>query len=596
MADMPSPEGTRAAAIAQIDEWLRHHAAVPLKADTLSRWSAKSFTHGWRLTVESSAGSIRLDLLIDARFPRSAPRVAWVDAPPFPSLPHVEADGLLCTLSEADEINRHFPLGLLKFVLANASSVIEQGLSGENQDDFRTEFQSYWNPLAERGDLVSLLDPSGPSRPIVVWRGRKLTVVAETQKQLRQWMANCLGKKSVAASRIEVGILVWLDRPMLPNEYPNTISELRRVLDGADADAGKLLDGLISHEVHRSLILIGADTGDGACFAGVDLQYSGGGLPSWTPLTKGFRAGRTPGWLVAARRSKDRPLRNAVERADAWWIHGRDANADLIDLQPAVVGVVGCGSLGSPVARLLAQAGVGTQRLFDGDIMKWPNTGRHALGAQAVQQNKATALSARLKRDFPHLEFEGTPSSWQSASEKNATSLAACDLIISTIGSWAHEGELNDWIRGLNRKVPVLFGWSEPHACAGQAVVVGPGSGCLGCGLTDYGQPLFSVTNFPDETLLREPACGAFFQPYGATQINLVATLVADLALDFLCERAAIGVHRLVAGRASLVEAAGGELTEEWIELSGHRRSGGNFEERSWGPRKSCAVCGGTGC
>lgn len=57
---------------------------------------------------------------------------------------------------------------------------------------------------------------------------------------------------------------------------------------------------------------------------------------------------------------------------------------------------MGCGSLGSPVAIALAQAGVGRLTLIDYDHLKWANIGRHPLGAASVDDEKAKAVAESL--------------------------------------------------------------------------------------------------------------------------------------------------------------------------------------------------------
>src|SRR4051812_39736412 len=73
------------------------------------------------------------------------------------------------------------------------------------------------------------------------------------------------------------------------------------------------------------------------------------------------------------------------------------------------VTVLGCGSVGAPVAVALAQAGVGRINLVDHDALAWANVGRHPLGAPSLGRNKAEALAAKLRSDFPHATFEAFP-------------------------------------------------------------------------------------------------------------------------------------------------------------------------------------------
>ena len=42
---------------------------------------------------------------------------------------------------------------------------------------------------------------------------------------------------------------------------------------------------------------------------------------------------------------------------------------------------------------------------------------------------------------------------------------------------------------------PILYTWTEPHACAGHAVVIFSSGACFQCGLSIYGDSKLKVTD-----------------------------------------------------------------------------------------------------
>lgn len=85
--------------------------------------------------------------------------------------------------------------------------------------------------------------------------------------------------------------------------------------------------------------------------------------------------------------------RHNVDRADHAWIHGRDVDAGPLSLADKRVVILGCGSIGSPVAKLLATAGVGKLTFVDPEFLTWSNVGRHYLECfpqVSVEKTKAT--------------------------------------------------------------------------------------------------------------------------------------------------------------------------------------------------------------
>jgi len=242
---------------------------------------------------------------------------------------------------------------------------------------------------------------------------------------------------------------------------------------------------------------------------------------------------------------------------------------------------------------MLAEAGVGRLVLVDPDDLEWPNVGRHALGAACVGCNKAKALADRIKSDYPHIKsVVARNHRWQDVAEHEPALLTDSDLIVSAMGSWSAEGALNEWHLRSGRRQPVVYGWTESHACAGHAVAIAAAGGCFQCGLTATGSPLLQVTRWPGGMALqREPACGAAFQPNGPTELAHVVALVTELALDCVLSGVTVSTHRIWAGRLSLLESVGGQWSVEWTALAANRLQGGFIEEQLWPHDTACAEC-----
>lgn len=595
MAEAPAARLDRAAAVEALDQWLAANlCARPLGQDDVRRWKTKRFTHGWRLPEVDAGKCVQLELYIDDRYPWSPPRVCWADAMPFPSLPHVESDGLICTLPAAESFNPLQPVSVAKKVLSNAAKILEDGFQSVNENDFIEEFETYWVPTCLKPLVVSLLDPSGPSRMVCIWRGSDAILVADRKDDLVSWLRNRYGDRDSRKARTEVGALIWLHQLPPPSDYPTSVADIQAIAERGDSNGRTMLARALALRQERPLIVFGSAVNGAASFAAIELmpppkRQKGGAL------APGFRPGKEPSKLMSASRASHRVQRRAVDRADPLWVHGRDANLSLVDLLAAKIVVIGCGSLGAPVASLLARAGAGTIHLIDPQTLSWANIGRHILGSRYVRFNKALSTQVELARSFPSLSFTGHGQSWQQVAADSPALFSESDLIISTIGEWSHEAELNTWMQSKGNRSPVLYGWSEPLAAGGQAAIVGPGSGCLACGLDEFGGPQIKIATFPGETLRREAACGSWFQPYGAAQIMAVGVMVADLAVDYICGRAGIGSHRLVAAPARVIEREGGSLTSDWVARSGGRTSGGNLEEAIWAARPSCPSCSGHG-
>ena len=110
-------------------------------------------------------------------------------------------------------------------------------------------------------------------------------------------------------------------------------------------------------------------------------------------------------------------------------------DTDHVELGTRLVAIVGCGSLGSKVATMLARAGVKRFLLVDDDIMFPDNFVRHDLDWRDVGTHKADSVAARIQLVNPTAECEkrkhrlgGQESS--GSIEALIGRLAACDLIV----------------------------------------------------------------------------------------------------------------------------------------------------------------------
>jgi molybdopterin/thiamine biosynthesis adenylyltransferase len=241
---------------------------------------------------------------------------------------------------------------------------------------------------------------------------------------------------------------------------------------------------------------------------------------------------------------------------------------------------------------MLAMAGVGRVLLVDNEELTWANVGRHVLGAESVGKNKAKSLADQLQKSYPHSQIDGFDMALEEFAETNSNLVRECHLIISATANWESENILN--LRQVREEItqPIMYVWTEPHACAGHAVHVAPGGPCFRCGFDPSGRPKLELTVWPsDKRQQREPACGAAFQPYGPVELMGTISAGASLALDSLLGKLHSATHRIWAGPQTQLLEAGGNWSEEWLKKHADRAEGGFQERQNWPGDSDCPVC-----
>lgn len=554
----------------------------------------------WRISVVFSDGvTRRIDLVAGAQFPATPVRTALVDHPESMTWPHVESDGILCLLPNLAEWDPDDPSEVAMNLLNRSVRLVEELLEGSIVErDFRQEFVTYWGyRVHSQGEnLFSLVGPEPPSRVVRVWRGKGLEVVGEDEDAIAEWVRHRFGHRTPV--KTEAAAFLWLNAPLIPAEYPETAADLYHLAERIDDEAIAVLEQAAKGEPDEVLALLGAIGRGGAASIGVKAlnpkRRKGRPRAPDEPLSIGFRPGHTPEPLLLGRFFGALPvIRTLVQRADPDWVHGRGKDARTCRLLDATVVVIGCGSVGAPVACALAQAGVGRLVLVDPESLTWPNVGRHPLGATAMGRNKAEALAERLQADFPHLNVEHRACGLHQLIVHNEDLFAAADMIVAATGNWVAESALNRWHVRQGRARPIVYGWTEAHACAGHAVAIGQREGCLQCHIGRTGAPEFTAVEWPDGGGIaqEEPACGAHYQPYGPVELAYVNAMIAEVALDCLLDPPAQSFSRVFVASQRRIMSLGGQLSEGWCSAFGEVEEGVRTVDRSW-LSASCSACG----
>lgn len=114
---------------------------------------------------------------------------------------------------------------------------------------------------------------------------------------------------------------------------------------------------------------------------------------------------KTQEFLADGQRGKVVPRvhRAELESRDNYFV--RDPSAS--GLQRGTVALVGAGSIGSPAAKHLSQAGVGGLRIFDQDVLDAGNAIRWELGRAWAGFPKAHALQRHIEANFPFTKAIG---------------------------------------------------------------------------------------------------------------------------------------------------------------------------------------------
>lgn len=578
---MASPLENHTAALEHVSAWLKAElpGARSLSTAELEASPVANAELGWDVPFERGA----LHLLLDRDFPYSEPRVV-VDGPPgLLGGPHIELKGKVCIAGDGGRVDSRNPVEVVAHVLREALQLLKENEGRENDADFQHDFRAYWRRDEQGGNpLRTLVATSAPSREIVSWSG-KTVFVADDPGLLTRLLTNLKMTSNVA---LQPAFALWIERLPRPDEYPSSVDGLRRLVAGS-AESLSVLDRLL---VNPRLPLFGVLMGPAggnrpAAIGGLRIEEKAipfeHGRQVHDPISKGFRPGRVPP-AVLARRVQLKRLH--VEEVDS--AKSRRPNYLREDLSSKKAVLIGCGSLGSGVAKLLLQTGVGEIVLVDPETIGWENIERHELGASSVGHNKAEALVSAFRLKFPLAQLSARPTTWMDAYRDDRDLFRATDIVISTCANWNAEGALSDLQQSGELSSRVLYGWLEESALAAHALVLGATSPCFRCGFGATGDPLLAVVRVSNGM---PPGCGGGISLYGAIDMAPAQAMIAGMAVDALLGRTKEPVHRVWVCPKANLDAAEADWNPDWINLYGTPPLGGTIVPCNWPATEGCS-------
>lgn len=525
-----------------------------MSADELVAQPLLNLCAGWCIDLRADAvrceGVERLLVVVDHAFPRSQPRVVVCRTGAGANWPHIDSDGVLCLKSSklasdpGDRVMQHLQWA---HQLLNFSEI-------DCRSEFEREFVAYWGNRCvlknDRPSVVSLLNPDGGAREIFFYAdtSSRLIVAADSSDELRDWLGN-RGKKTIDKNILRTW-LIDLPRPWTPDEYPKIGRDVLNYVPAQASGEVALIPG------QHNPILFRVPTSTGVVFVTTMLQ-------SATPynLSKGFRTlDRVPLKRIVDSFSSHPVQLLPVARADGYWVHGRDRDTTFPVLRSKTVVILGCGSLGAAIARLLAQSGIGNFVLIDPDELTTSNVSRHILGMPYVGKYKAQAVEAMLQKDFPHIQrTKSYVRRFEALTLSDLAYISNADLIISAGIDFEGDANLDTWRRALPMPPAHLCTWAEAFAIVGHAVVL-YGNESLLTGFDDNERPSFRLTEWSDASsaLMVEAGCGNVFQPHGAVDLQSTVTLAASLAVDVLLDKVPSSCRRTWQGNLADVALKGG--------------------------------------
>lgn len=443
---------------------------------------------------------------------------------------HIEDEDRVCYAQEIEmELDPLHPeASVIKSVriMTNAlGRMLTQDLSAE----IEAEFPQHW-----RGEhhvfVADEWSKSGDAFLFPIKRpGDVLLVLGKNDASLNRFGATPSQKAQVKSESAPVRVIRMKNRLTFKRPFvqPTNLDEFLKWAASVEFDLdARIVSGLAEQPLIGMRVFLSASNG----FVGALV----------TPPPHLVKAQQTKGfgrYLIQHSADKIPITRLTGERADERFVIDRNLGGKP-GLDNKRIAIVGMGTIGGHLAKLLAQVGAGFGGgflwLIDQQIFSPGNVGRHILGLPAIGLFKASACCDLLKGFYPGINA-------QSISDdvlRHLDQLERCDLVLDATGDQPVSTVINKHFVELaksNKPVPArLHVWLEGNGVAARAMLVDHESACLDCLVQADGSQRYRVLR-PEHPAAITPAnCGegAYFA-YGPGPSSVAAGLAVQAALDW---------------------------------------------------------------
>lgn len=513
--------------------WLQDAEFLREKNSQLECWKGTIYVE-WLdpANARRCVANHKIAIILPAGFPYHAPIVISQDSPPLSPSWHFAPEPLysLCLWNSPNDWQPH---------------LTAQWLLQRVEEWFTHYHTNTWPANSQFPDLHRYLDchglvvigddwqpPQGEqSGSFVFWKPRKLTEILPFFAVCRKNIAVQLEDSELASSlsitsenRVKSsGVWFRLTKPFFP---VNTLRDLLALID----NNLEQVKGWSRNKIIHGVGLKPPAGGFPIALGYTDYQNQERWLFLWVQLPGfGNKRQKVP-W------SRPRPLARirvtSLQTAPARkhdLLRRTAYMSKRLENRKAII--FGVGSLGSSVALLLAQAGVGEIRLVDSDILMPGNVVRHACGLNLVGFPKTVAVQHTIQSHHPGCHVLTFAETWED--DKLISYMEGCNLVIDTTANYNFSLLLNEVC--IARSVPAIFATAYRRATIGRIIVHRDRNDpCLAC--------YANATNFWDqndypiiprlaEAQFIEDGCGAVTEEAVALDVNTIANLTVRVAV-----------------------------------------------------------------
>lgn len=450
------------------------------------------------------------------------PRVEIVDDKnlPLEFIAHLDADTGICYADRSlIRLDPNEPGKSILLVLQEAQKALNRSLAGRAQAEVAREYPQYW-----RGNRTLVMMPLGTTGKLATNKIQYLLYPTDFKLPARY-------------KHIREAYILKIEGKLEPTQKliaPKTLEEFEEWYSKQSINSKPAFQALLIRFAKGEVVFFIASNGTVGC--SVELT---GNLKVLANKSSSQYTTATIAGALNHGKTTTNLLRFYGMNSDLKSVTARNTQAQASPLTGKKITLIGCGTIGSHLARFLVQSGAGSGQpftLIDNEMLVSGNLGRHLLNFDDLGKSKSDALAKELSRFHPEVIIKSINKNILECADRIFDS----DLIIDATGienasEFLSRKALGE--RQTGRTGNLLHIWLYGNGIAAQSFLnVGQGFACYSCLQPDpnqlrIGDPRKDVKKEPD---IQHGSCGdGIFIPFLVSAPVVAAALALDATIDF---------------------------------------------------------------
>lgn len=495
----------------------------------------KSYEYVYKFIVKINDENIPIVMGIPADWDRKLIDIYIENYKDIVFIPHMDNKGKLCLFElEGVLIHKDFK-GLLNQSLLRMNKVLQEGISGDNKEDFIKEFEDYWLMLPETKKLKSMIDLTDNIK-IIKYADNKVI----RRKKKKEKYIDILKRSNIynfIVSDKEKDINLYKDMNEIKNSLYINITSNKYVYppDWRQELSLDYINMLLNYEgINKELLYKCIKKCRKDLLIVFNVSQNGKYTSIFGVMIEKFSVQYKSEEIMIMSDEKLVPC--YVSRCDNEYLVNRGgANYKLRNKK---ILIIGCGSIGGYLTSEIVKAGFDDITVIDNDLLHEENIYRHLLGLEYVDEYKSKALEDYIKKNIPNINIKSIQDTIEDSLIDENISLEDYDLILSAIGNHNCNRWLNEYIYINKIDVPVIYLWNEVLGIGNHAVYISRrNKGCYEClfRYDDNGE-IYDASSYCEKGqkfAKTTVGCGTAYLPYSSTSSLKTAVLGVEIAINY---------------------------------------------------------------